>query len=432
MNKRIILPHLGQRIMKTSIAIFICLLLYGWVSRIGWNWSVTDACVAVIICIQPYKKDSWKEAINRFLGVLLGDISGLLMLLLLWRIPNMEKMHVISYLIMAIGIGLAVYICVALGLANAAGLCAIIYICIVATYPAVNTPFETAWNSLVGTTIGLLVAYAVEIFHFPGERHPEYIFFLKTQDLVPDRYAHVASNIHVILNRLFDDGAKICLTTRWAPAYLMSQMGAMNVNVPAIVIDGAAVYDIQNNKYLDVISVEHEDANALIELICSTGHGCAVIAIRDQSLLVYRYGNMDFAEEQEYKIMKRSPYRNYVNGTIVKEDQVAAIRVMAKTSEMDELEKQIREKTGEKFRIDRRKMPGITGYEGLYFTHPRATVEKRKKDIVERAIKEYRCGITPVDVISPYPEFVSEREALHLLSKVKMYYEPNWFTGWIR
>ena len=59
------LPHLGQRIIKTGVAVFICLLIY-WIR--GFEGLVMQSTVAAIICIQPYRADSIQTSVNRVIG----------------------------------------------------------------------------------------------------------------------------------------------------------------------------------------------------------------------------------------------------------------------------------------------------------------------------------------------------------------------------
>ena len=46
-------PPLGQRIMKTSLAVFICLMFY-WLRGYRGVEMPAEACITAIICMQPY------------------------------------------------------------------------------------------------------------------------------------------------------------------------------------------------------------------------------------------------------------------------------------------------------------------------------------------------------------------------------------------
>ena len=45
------LPHLGQRIVKTTIAVFLCLMIYSLRGYSGQNMP-TEAAITAIVCMQ--------------------------------------------------------------------------------------------------------------------------------------------------------------------------------------------------------------------------------------------------------------------------------------------------------------------------------------------------------------------------------------------
>ena len=75
-------PHIGQRILKTTIAVYLCFLVCHFRDLLGQDMSA-EAAITAIICMQPYVKDTKDYAINRFTGTLIGSVWGLLFLLLL-------------------------------------------------------------------------------------------------------------------------------------------------------------------------------------------------------------------------------------------------------------------------------------------------------------------------------------------------------------
>ena len=51
-GKVFVLPHLGQRIVKTTVAVFLCLLFYSMRGYRGQGMP-TEAAITAIICMQP-------------------------------------------------------------------------------------------------------------------------------------------------------------------------------------------------------------------------------------------------------------------------------------------------------------------------------------------------------------------------------------------
>ena len=53
MQKKLFFPYIGQRIIKTSVAVFLCLVFYYFRGYRGVTMSA-EAAITAIICMQPY------------------------------------------------------------------------------------------------------------------------------------------------------------------------------------------------------------------------------------------------------------------------------------------------------------------------------------------------------------------------------------------
>ena len=67
MQRKIYLPYIGQRIVKTAIAVFLCLVFYYYRGYRGAAMSA-EAAITAIICMQPYVHDTRESAYNRLSG----------------------------------------------------------------------------------------------------------------------------------------------------------------------------------------------------------------------------------------------------------------------------------------------------------------------------------------------------------------------------
>ena len=133
------IPHLGQRIIKTTVAVFICLLVCYIIGYRGAQMP-SEACITAIICMQPLVRDTRQYAINRVIGTLVGSVWGLLLLLILTSVPAAAEHYTLLYLVMAIGMMLSIYTAVLLGKNDTSGLAAIVFLCIVIAFPEIDHP----------------------------------------------------------------------------------------------------------------------------------------------------------------------------------------------------------------------------------------------------------------------------------------------------
>ena len=136
-KRPIYLPRIGQRIVKTSIAVLITLLVYYLRGYRGADMPA-EAAITAIICMQPYVHDTREYAMSRFIGTLIGAAWGLGFLLLMLVFPRMGEVLLLVYLRMAVGVMLTLYTCVLVRRPDTAGQAAIVFICVVIAFPEIG------------------------------------------------------------------------------------------------------------------------------------------------------------------------------------------------------------------------------------------------------------------------------------------------------
>ena len=231
-------PRVGQRIVKTSIAVFLCLVIYYLRGYEGGSMP-TEAMITAILCMQPYVRDSRDYAVSRLTGTLIGAFWGLMFLLFLTAVHSEGDRRLILYAGMAVGVLVSLHSAVLIGKPDTAGLAAIVFLCVVIAFPDIEDPLRQAGLRIVDLFIGTLVAIGVNIFRLPREKQTDRVFFIRSKDLVPDRFSQIPPAAMFRLNYLYDDGARICLMSEHAPAFFALQMSETKLNTPLIVMDGA-------------------------------------------------------------------------------------------------------------------------------------------------------------------------------------------------
>lgn len=421
LHKRI-LPPLGQRIIKTATAVFICLVFY---MLQGFHGDVGSCVITAIIVMQPFVEDTKTFARDRIFGTLLGALWGLAFLLLMNTFPILSTYRIGVYAIMSLFVILGIYSTVVIKKSAIASLVAIVLVSTIINYPNVDAPLVQTLENLADTIVGTVVAICVNVFHLPRRKNPECLFFVRTMDLVPSRYKQIPSSVHIALDKLYKDGAKICLVSRWAPAFIISQMGLLNVNAPMIIMDGAALYDIQENKYLDVLPIPRANADRLRAILSGFGVGVNLYSVNERTMTICHDGPVNMEEKRECERMKRSPYRHYADGLPREEDWIAFMRVIDTTERIQQLEYELKSvlPTG-MFRMVMRKDDLFDGTSGLFFYDPAANVDNMKKRVTEMLSAKEKRELTPIDMLPRTTKYLPEHDALMLLNRLKNRYEP--------
>ncbi len=413
------LPRLGGRIVKTSIAVFICLMIY---MLRGYDGMPAQSCIAAIVCMQPFVQDSKTFALNRMIGTFIGAVTGLLMLLTLSRGHFIFYGMPVAFAMEAIGMIITFYICVCIKKTDTSGLAAIVYLCIVISYPYIEDPVISAMDRMFDTFIGTIVAILVNTFQLPRGRNENRLFFIRAKDLVPDRYSHINGTVLIALKRLFNDGAKICMITEHAPAFFILQMGMIKVNMPLIVMDGAALYNTEDKEFSHLIEMEKSAAHNLTHILQGMNISYYVNTIRSNSLMIYHDGEYTEYENLVYEDLKRSPYRNYVSGLYTEADHIISFKIIDSNEKIAALCKDLNALLPEsRYRVVNRPHSTRKEISCLYVYSADATLEQAKKNVME--LMQQEKTLIPTDVYAKH-EYETERDGLYILNKVRNMYEP--------
>ena len=417
-------PYIGARIVKTGIAVFLCLLICRLRGLYGQTMSA-EAAITAIICMQPFVRDSREFAINRFAGTLIGSVWGLLFLLLLNCFPVLGSYKLLLYILMAVGVVLSLYSAVLIRQSDTASLAAIVFICIVIAFPDIEDPLLQAGNRFLDVLIGTGVAIGVNVARFPRNKNRNIVFFLQTKDLVPDRFSQIGRAVLFRINYLYKDGARICLMSEHAPAFFVSQMSVAKVNTPMIVMDGAAIFDLNENCFLYKKTIPTDVSVSLRERMDRLGVGYFVYTVHRDKTCVFYHGEMSEQEQKALEVMKRSPYRSYLKGEIYDSKEVVYYKIMDTKERLAEILTALSEDGESEIRHLRpviRAQKSLPGIFGLYLYSENATMETACDYLMEQLRAENpELTIRQLQLKHPYR---SERDAIHLLFEVERYYAP--------
>ena len=368
-------PRVGQRMMKTAVAVFLCLIFYYLRGYRGEDMP-TEAAVTAIICMQPYVRDSREYALNRLMGTLIGAGWGLTLLLLLLLFPALGQNLYGLYALMALGV-------------------------------------------LVGTA----AAVGVNVFRLPRGRNGKLIFFLRSADLLPDRFAQLSPAVLFRLNSLHQDGARICLISRHAPAFVTSQLTAATLNLPMIVMDGAALYDVNENRYLYAETIPTVDSSLLMERLEQSGLSYFLYTVHRNRTCIFHRGTLSGQEWDILNRLRRSPYRSYLDEEVYMQEEIVCVKLIGRTAKIEKLKNRLYTfLLCRKLRASIQPQTGAPGISGLYIYSQRATVHRAETRLMD-LLREREPGLEPVELFLP-AGYRTEHDAMTLLHRLYNQYAP--------
>jgi len=427
MLRRMNLPHIGQRVIKTSIAVFLCLVFY---HLRGYHEGTisAEAAISAIICMQPYVHDTRDYAINRISGTLLGAFWGFLFLLI---VPMFSIRGIPLYALMGLGTLISLYSAVVIHKPDTSSLAAIVFICVVIAYPEVDFPLYHAFRRVLDVLVGTLIAIGVNVFRLPRVRLRNQLFFIHTKDLSRDHLSQISSSVLFRLSYLNRDGAKICMISEHAPAFFISQICQIRLNAPIIVMDGAGIYDANENIYLATNCIPCESSEWLMGKLNSMGFSYFIYTVNKNRNFIYHHGTMSQEEQMVMQRMRRSPYRHYLNDDSFDLKDIVYIKIVAREDRAERVWRTMKDLLSQSgLRVVLRPQPGLEGGASLYFYASDATVERAKEQVLE--IMRASHPDLMAREITPATKYHSEYEAIHLLHTLGNAYEPLHLTHWIR
>ena len=175
MIKKVVrLPRIGERIVKTAVAVFICLLINHLRGFRAGEMS-SEAAITAVICMQPYVSTAREYAISRFIATLIGTVWGLGLLVILYSSPFFASHSILIYLLISLGVLLCIHSTLIIRMPDTSSLAVIIFIGMVIAFPNIANPIPDTINRMADILIGTAVAIIVNIFELPRPVFLEHI-----------------------------------------------------------------------------------------------------------------------------------------------------------------------------------------------------------------------------------------------------------------
>ncbi|MDE6784518.1 MAG: HAD hydrolase family protein [Ruminococcus sp.] len=302
------LPPVGQRIIKSSAAVLVCYIIYILSGERGIPFY---SIIAALQCIQPYTYQSIKIGIQRMTGTLFGALFGLIAILLqLYIFHNYSNLS--GYILNALFVIPVIYTTVLLDKKNASYISCVVYLSIAVNHMTDSNPFIFVFNRVMETLIGIFVGIAVNKAHLPRKKIRDCLFAAGFDDMLSPIKDELTPYSHIEMNRMIADGMNLTISTSRTPASVIKLIDGINLKFPIIVMDGAALYDIAENTFINAYVISPDSSREIAEKIRSRNMNCFINALCDDTLTIF-YSNLENdAEKDMFLTLRRSPYRSYI------------------------------------------------------------------------------------------------------------------------
>ena len=359
---RIVPP--GQRIMRSIVAVWLCMLVY--VIR-GMNGEPFYSIIAALQCVQPYSSNMISEGRERIIGTLIGAFWGSVILFAeLLPVGGSFRTTVIFYLLLGVFSGLVIYSTVLMGIPQYALFAAVVFLGIAMYHVEDVNPYIHVYYRTIETIIGVGVAIAINSVHFPRIYDRSTLFVSGIDSVLFREDRKLTPFTKVELNRFLDKGMRFSVQTKQTPATVREILSDINLKLPIIAMDGAVLYDLHAMKYVRTVKMDPELVMLVSEFLHEQGYPFFVNTVRDNLLVIYfkDYKNLILDEVKDahheavdqykqeehapaissyvsmarlYRKKRTSPYRNYVRTNTPVTHDVIYILVIDQEEKIDQL-----------------------------------------------------------------------------------------------
>ena len=337
MKSRFRLPPVGNRIIKSAVGVLLCWCVYLLRGRTGIPFY---SMLAALWCIQPYINKTMSMALQRTIGTFIGAAFGLITIVLEIYAFNIYDQP-LGFLVVALMIIPVIYTTVLIKRPNASYFSCVVFLSITVIHMTDENPFMFVLNRVLDTFIGIAVGMIVNSARLPRRRITNTLFTAELDDMLSPISEQLTPFSKVEINRMLSEGLKFTLVTMRTPASLMDIVSDVELKLPVVVMNGAALYDFRNNSYIKAYIISGDTCIKVRNSISNAGMNVFTNALCDDSLVIYYDRLENEAEKAIFTSLKKSPYRNYINRKPNPEDRVIYLMTVDNSEKIAKLYEQL-------------------------------------------------------------------------------------------
>lgn len=410
-----------MRIIKSAIAMAVCSFINALRGGMGMLFY---SQLAALWCIQMYRSNTKKNAIQRIVGTLVGALYGLLYLLLY---PKMIAIGITPFwtetIMVSMFLLLVLYTTVVLDKKQASYFSCVVFLSIAVIHVDDVVPYLFVWNRFLDTMIGIVIGILINDIRICINPDKETLFVSGLDDTLLSKDEVLSAFSKVELNRMIDSGLKFTVSTIRTPASLIEPMRDVRLKLPVIAMDGSVLYDTHKHSYLKIVKVKDDLSEKLMELILSSGLCWYANVIIDDVLIIY-YGDMtDGINNSLVSNLKVSPYRNYMKRPLPKGEDVVYFMLLDKTERIDYFyEDLMKEEYISDLRVVKYESNDFKGYSYIKIYDKAATKENMLNEL--KSMYGISSSVTFGTIPDQYDILVREDDANEVVRRVRKLYEP--------
>ncbi|MBP5494079.1 MAG: HAD hydrolase family protein [Lachnospiraceae bacterium] len=334
-KKKIKLPPIGLRIIKSAVAVFMCYAVN--LLRAGGG-IVFYSQLSALWCMQDYASDTKKNAIQRTEGTFIGALYGLIVLVMFNSVsPDGYLAVCVRALTVAAFIVPIIYTTVILNRRNASYFSCVVFLSIVVNHANDINPYLFVLNRVLDTMIGIAIGVGLNLFRFKRKKNQDTLFISGLDDTLFNENNNLSAYSRVELNRMIDEGLNFTISTIRTPASLIDPLRDIRLKLPVIAMDGAALFNISEKRFEKVYIIPMEIAREVSKFFEKLEQPFFANIVIDDTVLIYYNKTDSEIYNRIVEELRKSPYRNYINRRAPENENVVYYMTVDKKERIEDV-----------------------------------------------------------------------------------------------
>ena len=131
-----------------------------------------------------------------------------------------------------------------------------------------------------------------------------------------------------VLNKLNDNNINFSIATARTPATVVPILSEVNINLPIIVMNGAAIYDLKSNKYITYNSIPKTTTSKILDILKDNNISGFCYTIDNNHIFAYYDKISNICQASFLNSRLGSPLKTFVNGPIPKDSDIIHFLLM--------------------------------------------------------------------------------------------------------
>ena len=327
-----------MRIIKSAFGVLICFAIYFLRGKQGTPFY---SALAVLWCIQNQTKNTFGNALQRTVGTGIGAAYGLAYILVKQAFPILGDSF-IHYCVISLSLIPIIYTTVVLKQKKASYFSCVVFLSIVVNHLMDENPYFFVANRSLDTLIGIFVGLVLNSISIHGEYDRDTLFIIDIDRAMDGFSTGITPYSQIMIKNMLAKDMLLTFMTLRTPAGFLDGMPDIKPKLPIIAMDGAILYDINENKYPKVYVISAEHACNIENFIRSRGFNIFTTIILEDVLIIYYDKLNNLAEKDIYGKLHKSPYRNYLNKERPKNHPVVYMMCIDETAKIEPLAEDIK------------------------------------------------------------------------------------------